>query len=418
MEKKFNRIGVHYSFFILFALVFVFVTSNVSAAPDFEKNYKYYETICSKRSTYELNKKVCDQFEKYKYDNDEALKKIDKTMKDTNLDADKLAKLLQKSEMLISKKEEQVAKNQKLLERSNAKIAKIEAQVSSRVAAMQEINNENQTIDFLFGAKSLGEFLTRMDGLEILNDSNFSMVKKLEDTKSNIVQAQKYLNDDLTKLKKTKKTQNKMLREFIRKEAKLYDKLNNGKAIGSMYNDKISSINWKTQTDHNKGWGMPIKHGLVTATSWYYPAAFGGGWHPGADLATSLRSPIMAPADGAVLATAQTGSGYGKHVVTIHKKGDYIYTILYAHMMGWSNATAVKRGTPVGYIGLTGATTGPHVHVEIIRHNTDDVHAVINEFKKNNDYWFGLGYSSTGDCNRVCRLKPHQVFNKSLNQSW
>lgn len=410
--------GVHYSLLILLGLVVLFASSNVSAAPNFDKNYKYYETICSKRSTYELNKTVCDQFEKYKYDNDDSLKKIDKSMKDSNLDADKLAKLLQKSENLISKKEEQVARNQKLLQKSNSKIAKIEEQVSSRIAAMQEINNQNQTIDFLFGAKSLTEFLTRMDGLEILNDSNFSMVKKLEDTKSNIVQAQKYLTDDLTKLKRSKKTQNKMLREFIRKETKLYDQLNKGKAIGSIFNDKIDSINWKKQTDKNKGWGMPIKHGIVTATSWYYPASFGGGWHPGADLAAPLRTPIMAPADGAVLATAQTGSGYGKHVVTIHKKGDYVYTILYAHMMGWSNASAVKRGTPVGFIGLTGSTTGPHVHVEILRHNTSDVNAVISEFKKHNDYWFGLGYSSKGDCNKVCRLKPHQVFNKSLNQKW
>lgn len=419
MKKYLNKMGVHYSLLILLGLVVLFGSTNVSAAPDFKKNYDYYETICSKRSTYELNKTVCDQFEKYKYEGDDsALRKIDNSMKDSNLDADKLGKLLQKSETLIARKEEQVAKNKKLMEKSNSKIAQIEAQVSSRVAAMQEINNENQTIDFLFGAKSLGEFLTRMDGLEILNDSNFTMIKKLEDTKSNILQAQKYLNEDLAKLKRRKKTQNKMLREFIRKESKLYDQLNNGKAIGSVYNDGLDKVDWKKWTDKNKGWGMPIKHGVVTATSWYYPASFGGGWHPGSDLAAPLRTPIMAPADGAVLATAQTGSGYGKHVVTIHKKGDYVYTIIYAHMMGWSNANTVKRGSPVGYIGLTGSTTGPHVHVEIIRHNTADVQAVISEFKKHHDYWFGLGYSSTGDCNKVCRLKTHNVLNKSLNQTW
>lgn len=54
----------------------------------------------------------------------------------------------------------------------------------------------------------------------------------------------------------------------------------------------------------------------------------------------------------------------------------------------------------------------------VYRHNTADMKLVIDQFKKNKDYWFGLGYSNKGDCNKVCRLQPAEVFKLRMGQTY
>ena len=57
---------------------------------------------------------------------------------------------------------------------------------------------------------------------------------------------------------------------------------------------------------------------------------------------------------------------YGYHIIINHGNG---YWTLYAHMsrfaVGMKEGTVVARGDVIGYVGATGAATGPHVHYEI-----------------------------------------------------
>jgi murein DD-endopeptidase MepM/ murein hydrolase activator NlpD len=84
------------------------------------------------------------------------------------------------------------------------------------------------------------------------------------------------------------------------------------------------------------------------------------------DLADSCGTPIMASAGGDVIIARSSGwnAGYGSYVVISHPNGSQT---LYAHMSsvavspGWH----VARGQIIGYIGVTGRTTGCHVHFEI-----------------------------------------------------
>ena len=58
-------------------------------------------------------------------------------------------------------------------------------------------------------------------------------------------------------------------------------------------------------------------------------------------------------------------SGYGKTIVIQHNA---IYKTLYAHMSkfatGLKVGSKVKQGQVIGYVGMTGITTGPHLHYE------------------------------------------------------
>ena len=110
-----------------------------------------------------------------------------------------------------------------------------------------------------------------------------------------------------------------------------------------------------------------------TAVAGYYVRPIKGGvksqgvhGHNGVDLAASVGTPIVASAAGKVILSRTGGynGGYGTYVVISHSNGTQT---LYAHMAK-NNVTvgqSVAQGEIIGTIGLTGKTTGPHIHFEI-----------------------------------------------------
>ena len=88
-----------------------------------------------------------------------------------------------------------------------------------------------------------------------------------------------------------------------------------------------------------------------------------GEFHKGVDISAPYGSPIRATADGTVVSAA-VGNGYGKEVVLDHGGG---VRTLYAHMSGFhvSAGDSVVRGQIIGYVGMTGRSTGAHVHYEV-----------------------------------------------------
>jgi murein DD-endopeptidase MepM/ murein hydrolase activator NlpD len=72
-------------------------------------------------------------------------------------------------------------------------------------------------------------------------------------------------------------------------------------------------------------------------------------------------------ADAVVVFTGVRG-GYGNLIVLEHGKN---YQTYYAHLSrfadGLSVGQKILRGEEIGYVGMTGNTTGPHLHFEIRR---------------------------------------------------
>jgi len=88
-----------------------------------------------------------------------------------------------------------------------------------------------------------------------------------------------------------------------------------------------------------------------------------GAFHRGIDISTSYGHQIVAPADG-VVTFADFSSGYGRMVMLDHGHG--IQT-RYGHMSAFAVADGqhVRRGQLIGYVGLSGRTTAPHLHYEV-----------------------------------------------------
>ncbi len=88
-----------------------------------------------------------------------------------------------------------------------------------------------------------------------------------------------------------------------------------------------------------------------------------GAFHAGVDISAGFGEPIHATADG-VVEFADKTSGYGREVVLDHGHG--VKTV-YGHMSGFAITAGdeVRRGQVIGYIGMSGRSTGPHVHYEV-----------------------------------------------------
>lgn len=110
--------------------------------------------------------------------------------------------------------------------------------------------------------------------------------------------------------------------------------------------------------------------------SWLGNVSSGYGWrvhpisgekslHRGIDLAVAQGTPILAVQDGRVVSAGDAGS-YGLCVVIEDDKG---YQSRYAHCssLNVSAGQEVKRGDVIAAVGSTGNSTGPHLHLEVMR---------------------------------------------------
>jgi murein DD-endopeptidase MepM/ murein hydrolase activator NlpD len=85
--------------------------------------------------------------------------------------------------------------------------------------------------------------------------------------------------------------------------------------------------------------------------------------HKGVDYAARTGTPIMAAGDGRV-AFVGWKNGYGRAVIIDHGQGR---STLYGHMSAWGKEKVgqhVSQGSTIGYVGMSGLATGPHLHYE------------------------------------------------------
>ncbi len=100
-------------------------------------------------------------------------------------------------------------------------------------------------------------------------------------------------------------------------------------------------------------------------TSRFHPILKTWRGHQGVDYAAASGTPIMATADGVVTKRGANGA-LGNAVEIRHPNG---YITRYGHMRGFNPAikagTRVHQGDVIGYVGMTGLATGPHLHYEL-----------------------------------------------------
>ena len=128
------------------------------------------------------------------------------------------------------------------------------------------------------------------------------------------------------------------------------------------------------KTEYYTGDGRPLKRSFIRMPIPYarLTSSFGARKHPilgrvrmhqGVDYAASIGTPIQAAGDARVEFVGNKG-GYGHVVILDHGRG---YSTLYGHMSRFGKIRVGQRipqGTVIGYVGMSGLATGPHLHYE------------------------------------------------------
>ena len=112
---------------------------------------------------------------------------------------------------------------------------------------------------------------------------------------------------------------------------------------------------------------LGLAMGLAPPTGRVATASRGGlAMHEGVDLVAAPGTPIMAAADGIVVGAEPKGR-YGNWIEIVHDgKLATVYGHLSAFAPGIATGVRVEQGDVIGFTGMTGRTTGPHLHFEIL----------------------------------------------------
>lgn len=109
----------------------------------------------------------------------------------------------------------------------------------------------------------------------------------------------------------------------------------------------------------------PVPKGLLTSGFGYRRSPFTRRWkfHSGIDLAAPRGTPIYAPGPGEVV-MSRWNSGYGRMIEIDHGYG-IVSRFAHNARLYVREGDRVERGQLIATIGMTGQTTGPHLHYEI-----------------------------------------------------
>ncbi|MBQ3252435.1 MAG: peptidoglycan DD-metalloendopeptidase family protein [Oscillospiraceae bacterium] len=291
-----------------------------------------------------------------------------------------------------------IADKQEELDEANARLAELNIKNKQRIRAMEE-DGAVSYWSVLFKANSFADLLDRLNMVEEIAASDQRRLKEMSAVSKQVEEAKIVLEKERTALEESKAElvesekvleerraeADKLLAELISKGEeyqKLLDKAEDDAAdlksdikdAQNAYNDKKEEQNASNNSGSSSGsapsssakWIVPCKYKRVSsAYGWRIHPVYGyKKFHYGVDLAASSGTPIKATRAGTVT-VAKYSSSAGYYVTLDHGDG---FSSQYMHMTHYivKKGQKVDAGQVIGYVGSTGASTGPHLHFSIL----------------------------------------------------
>lgn len=240
---------------------------------------------------------------------------------------------------------------------------------------------ESAFLEVLFNSKSISDFITRIDRIQLILDSDKKMLKTLEESKEEIENIKKEIELKKKELEDLKLVQAKekanleaSFVELSNKKIKLAqdaDEITKQLEEFSKDADKLTVLlkNLSSKRPYVEGaflWPLDLKYNRITSPFLPFrinPVTGRKERHTGTDIGAPTGTPILASKAGVVLLSSWNGS-YGNCVILDHGGG---FTTVYGHAskLLCTPGMKVKAGDTIALVGTTGVSTGPHLHFEV-----------------------------------------------------
>ena len=256
----------------------------------------------------------------------------------------------------------------------------------TRVRAMEEKGNYS-FLDLLVQAKSFGELLTLIDDIgEImksdreLEDEYIAAREHTEQVKAEYEQYKTELEKKQDELRTEQKELEAQIEEANELILALMEDIEGASEILKQFEDAEDALEAEidellAELEKQEKYGSVTGSGnfIWPVSCTYITSGYGTRihpiygterWHAGLDIGCSYGDAIWAADGGSVILSGYNDGGYGNYVMIDHGNG---YVTLYGHMSSRavSYGDYVSQGQVIGYVGSTGASTGPHLHFEI-----------------------------------------------------
>lgn len=274
---------------------------------------------------------------------------------------------------------------------AEVRIAELQDQLSERAVSLYKTGGSLSYLDVILSATSFREFTTAMDSMDRIVAQDEDLVQESKDVRVEAEAARQEYETQKAKAaeemaaadearKQYEATQASMQQEVDRlteevMELQVREEEERMEAeAAKKREEEAARLAAQTQIP-NGGYGSSAEYpgeisgGLIhplpgaSVSSEFGWRAWSGTFHTGIDLAASSGTPIYACAAGTVEYVGWYGGG-GQTVIVNHGSG---VRTMYEHMSGYavSQGQQVSAGQVVGYVGSTGNSTGPHLHLNV-----------------------------------------------------
>ena len=326
---------------------------------------------------------------------------LDQQMEITRTTINNLHEQVQQYSLLIAEK-------QKELEAAQDAEAQLQEQYRTRLRSMEETGSVSYW-SILFQASSFSDLLDRVDMIREIAKSDQVILEQLaaataavekertelEQQRQELEQTEQELNEQQTLQEQQREESNKMILQMQVEYAALSEDYKAAEAaedelrktikqtetayFNALSKEEAERIAALNKANNNKA--NPNSAGATATGGFLFPLAWSNGVtcaygprthpiygyqsnHTGVDLGSGMNTEIYATKSGTVTASSY-GEANGYYMTINHGDG---YSSLYAHMV--SNEVSVgdyvTQGQVIGHVGMSGWTTGAHLHFEIL----------------------------------------------------
>lgn len=334
-----------------------------------------------------------DEVAKYTAELQEKKNKIAKN----NQEVEEIKKKITEIEEKIKTTETEISNLEKEIDECNQKIEKKKEESKKIMKYFQIVNGENSYLEYIFDASSMTDMIYRLSVVEQLTEYNQQVVKELnelinennkkkselETKKKELSSLEKSLEEEKAKIDADTASIKETMPSVEQQIKSAEEQVKFMKSIGCGANEEknacvsryYASLTPKTSsrssssgsagsaaasTPSSNGFYRPIEYGYMTQP-------YKGTAHMGVDVSSSNKSITVYPiATGVVSAKYYDSAGALVLKIRHNYNGQILYST-YAHLRSWyvSIGNTVSPDTPLGQMGSTGNSTGPHLHLEI-----------------------------------------------------